>query len=177
MPSGHHPPALDQAVAHVSSGQSAVKTGFAPSAIPIKPSPGKLAAAPNPHRRPSLHRFSAGSFFGGFRTPALLPGVPLAPGRHPKPFPIAGRWSSSEQPRTRHLKSKPFFLRMTMSESGQLNAAPSGILMPWNLITKPAIERYRPVMRGSTDGCLSPFAQQGFIADRSARRVRQNGRT
>jgi hypothetical protein len=30
---------------------------------------------------------AAGSFFGGFRTPALLPGVPLAPGRHPKPFP------------------------------------------------------------------------------------------
>ena len=89
MPSGHHPPVLDQAGAHGSSGQSAVKTGFAPSAIPIKPSPGKLAAAPNPHRRPSLHRFSAGSFFGGFRTPALLPGIPLAPGRHPKPFPIA----------------------------------------------------------------------------------------
>jgi hypothetical protein len=88
-----------------------------------------------------------------------------------------GRWSSSEQPRTRHLKSKPFFLRMTMSESGQLNAAPSGILMPWNLITKPAIERYRPVMRGSTDGCLPPSARRGFIADRSARRVRQNGRT
>src|SRR5580698_2697220 len=86
--SRHHPPVLDQAGAHGSSGQSAVKTGFAPSAIPIKPSPGKLAAAPNPHRRPSLHRFSAGSFFGGFRTPALLPGIPLAPGRHPKPFPI-----------------------------------------------------------------------------------------
>lgn len=50
--------------------------------------PGKLAAAPNPHRRPSLHRFSAGSFFGGFRTPALLPRVPLAPGRHPKTFPL-----------------------------------------------------------------------------------------
>ena len=54
---------------------------------PNKTTPGKLAAAPNPHRRPSLHRFSAGSFFGGFRTPALLPGLPLAPGRHPKPFP------------------------------------------------------------------------------------------
>jgi len=75
------------------------------------------------------------------------------------------------------LESKPFFLRMTMSESGQLNAAPSGILMPWNLITKPAIKRYRPVMRGSTDGCLPPSARRGFIADRSARRVRQNGRT
>src|ERR1700731_2706763 len=92
MPSGHHPPALDQAVAHVSSGQSAVKTGFAPSAIPIKPSPGKLAAAPNPHRRPSLHRFSAGSFFGGFRTPALLPRVPPAPGRHPKPLTKGAVW-------------------------------------------------------------------------------------
>ena len=98
MPSGHHPPVLDQAGAHGSSGQSAVKTGFAPSAIPIKPSPGKLAAAPNPHRRPSLHRFSAGSFFGGFRTPALLPGIPLAPARHPKPFPKAAVETATKQP-------------------------------------------------------------------------------
>src|ERR1700693_317754 len=75
-----------------------------------------------------------------------------------------------------YLKAKPFFLLMTMSESGQLNAAPSGILIPWNLITKPAIERYRPVMRGSTDGCLPPSARRGFIAARSARRVRQNAR-
>jgi hypothetical protein len=30
-------------------------------------------------------RFPAGSFFGGFRTPALLPGPPLAPRRHPNP--------------------------------------------------------------------------------------------
>jgi hypothetical protein len=31
--------------------------------------------------------FPAGSFIGGFRTPALLPGPLLAPGRHPKPYP------------------------------------------------------------------------------------------
>jgi hypothetical protein len=54
-----------------------------------------LAESPDSSSVPSaiselcLHRFSAGSFFGGFRTPALLPGIPLAPGRHPKPFPIA----------------------------------------------------------------------------------------
>src|SRR5690242_20808633 len=47
------------------------------------------AARATAQGRTSLHRFSAGSFFGGFRTPALLPGVPLAPGRHPKPFPKA----------------------------------------------------------------------------------------
>jgi hypothetical protein len=64
---------------------------------------------------------------------------------------------------------------MTTAENDQLNAAPSGILVPWNWITKPAIERYRPVMRGSTDGCLSPSARQEFIADRSAPRVRQSG--
>jgi hypothetical protein len=50
--------------------QSAVTTGFPLSAIPRKPSPGKLAAAPNPHRRSTPHRFPTGSFFGGFRTPA-----------------------------------------------------------------------------------------------------------
>src|SRR5690242_10185174 len=92
MPSGHHPPVLDQAGAHGSSGQSAVKTGFAPSAIPIKPSPGKLAAAPNPHRRPSLHRFSAGSFFGGFRTPALLPGGTARAGPASETLPDSGHF-------------------------------------------------------------------------------------
>src|SRR5262249_4716286 len=40
-------------------------------AILPKPSPAKTSAAPNPHRRPNAHRFPAGSFFGGFRTPAL----------------------------------------------------------------------------------------------------------
>ena len=50
---------------------------------------GKVAAPPNLHRRAAPHRFPAGSFFGGFPTPALLPRIPLAPGRHPKPFPQA----------------------------------------------------------------------------------------
>src|SRR5258705_7479389 len=86
-PTAHHPPVLNRAVGHGSSGQSAVTTGFPLSAIPRKPCPGKLAAAPNPHRRPSPHRSPAGSFFGGFPTPALLRGPPLALGRHPKPFP------------------------------------------------------------------------------------------
>jgi hypothetical protein len=55
---------------------------------------GKVAAEPNPHRRRSPHRLPAGSFFGGFQSPAPLPGRPLAPGRHPKPYPkpaIPGR--------------------------------------------------------------------------------------
>src|SRR5712671_2528999 len=44
--------------------------GFQLSAILRKPSPGNAAAEPNPHRRPTAHRLPAGSFFGGFRTPA-----------------------------------------------------------------------------------------------------------
>jgi hypothetical protein len=37
----------------------------------------------------SAHRFPAGSFFGGFPMPApILGGQSLAPGRHPKPYPI-----------------------------------------------------------------------------------------
>jgi len=41
-------------------------------AILRKPSPAKAPATPKPHRRPNHpHRFPAGSFFGGFRTPAL----------------------------------------------------------------------------------------------------------
>jgi hypothetical protein len=42
-------------------------------AILGKLSPRKAAATSNPHRRPGAHRFPAGSFFGGFRTPALCP--------------------------------------------------------------------------------------------------------
>ena len=33
--------------------------------------PGHSRSAPNPHSRPGVHRLPAGSFFGGFRTPAL----------------------------------------------------------------------------------------------------------
>jgi hypothetical protein len=40
-------------------------------------------------RRSSAHRFPARSFFGGFPTPAPILGRSLAPGPHPKPFPIA----------------------------------------------------------------------------------------
>jgi len=44
------------------------------SASPIssKPSSANAAAWPNPHRRPTARRRPAGSFFGGFRTPAPL---------------------------------------------------------------------------------------------------------
>ena len=41
--------------------------------------PRKAATPLNPHRRPTAHRFPAGSFFGGFRTPALYP-VDRSPG-------------------------------------------------------------------------------------------------
>jgi hypothetical protein len=45
--------------------------------------PAKSPSTANPSPLP------AGSFFGGFPTPALLPRQLLSPGRHPKPFPIA----------------------------------------------------------------------------------------
>ena len=44
------------------------------------------AAATNPHRRSSVHRFPAGSFFRGFRTPALYRIDRSCSGRHRKPF-------------------------------------------------------------------------------------------
>jgi hypothetical protein len=70
---GHHRPVVNPAVEYGSSGQSPIISGFQPLAILRKPSPAKAPAAPNPHRRPNAHRFPAGSFFGGFRTPALYP--------------------------------------------------------------------------------------------------------
>src|SRR5215472_9971682 len=51
--------------------QSGIQPPSINSAVLPKPSPTKASAAPNPHRRPNAHRFPAGSFFGGFRTPAL----------------------------------------------------------------------------------------------------------
>ena len=63
-----------------------------PALQPIlgKPSPAKPAAPPNPHRRQTVHRFPAGSFFGGLSDAGSLPGRPLVPGRHPKPFTESG---------------------------------------------------------------------------------------
>ena len=69
-PAGHHEPVLYQAVEYGSSGQSAIISGFQLSAIFGTPPLAKAAAPPNPHRRPSAHRFPARSFFGGFPTPA-----------------------------------------------------------------------------------------------------------
>ena len=42
-----------------------------PPTTPASASPAKAAAPSNPHRRPTAHRLPAGSFLGGFRTPAL----------------------------------------------------------------------------------------------------------
>src|SRR6516164_8586475 len=88
-PTGHHPLVLNYAIGHSSSAQCATNSRLQLSAILRKPFPGQPAAASNPHRQPSSHRCPAGSFFGGFPTPASLPGSTLTPGRHPKPFTIA----------------------------------------------------------------------------------------
>src|SRR6516165_4231781 len=84
-PAAHHAPALNRPVEHASSGQSAIITGFQPSAILKQTIPGNAAAEPNPHSRLTAHGFprvpSSEAF--GRRPP---PGRPLTPGRHPKPF-------------------------------------------------------------------------------------------
>ena len=82
-------PGLNHAVKYATSGQSAVISGSQLLAILAKPSPAKAAAIPNPHKRASTRRFPAGSFFGGFRTPALYRIDRSCSGRHPKPFPEA----------------------------------------------------------------------------------------
>jgi hypothetical protein len=72
-PAGHLALVLNHTVEHGSSGQSAIISGFHLSPILGKPSLATAAATPNPHRRPTAHRCPAGSFFGGFRTPASIP--------------------------------------------------------------------------------------------------------
>jgi hypothetical protein len=79
-------PVPNQPVEYDASHQFAIISGFQLSAIFTKPSAGNAAAATNPHRRPSVHRFPAGSFFRGFRTPALYRIDRSCSGRHPKPF-------------------------------------------------------------------------------------------
>jgi hypothetical protein len=88
-PAAHHQPRRTQVVNYAGGGQSVIISGFQLSAIFGKPPLATPAAALNPHKRSSAHRSPAGSFFGGFRTPAPIPGRSLAPGRHPKPFPTA----------------------------------------------------------------------------------------
>jgi len=85
-PAGHHRPVPNQPVEDDASHQFAIISGFQLSAISTKPSAGNPAVATNPHRRSSVHRFPAGSFFRGFRTPALYRIDRSCSGRHPKPF-------------------------------------------------------------------------------------------
>ena len=67
----HHGPVPDQAIEHRSTDHPAVITGAQLSPISAKPSTATAAQTSNPHSRPAAHRLPAGSFFGGFRTPAL----------------------------------------------------------------------------------------------------------
>jgi len=70
-PAGHHGLVLNHTVERGSSGQSAIISGFHLSPILGRPSLAKAAATQNPHR-PTAHRYPAGSFFGGFPTPAPI---------------------------------------------------------------------------------------------------------
>ena len=67
-----HRPVPDQAIEHRSSDHPAVITGAQLSAILAKPSTATAAQTSNRHSRPGAHRLPAGSFIGGFRTPAPL---------------------------------------------------------------------------------------------------------
>src|SRR5262249_26016521 len=68
----HHGPVPDQAIEHRSSDHSAVITGAQLSAIFAKLSTATAAQTSNRHSRSGAHRLPAGSFIGGFRTPAPL---------------------------------------------------------------------------------------------------------
>ena len=76
-PAERHRSGLKQVAECGSSAQSAITSSFQLTAIFGKLSPRKAAAASNPHSRPTAHRSPAGSFIGGFRTPAPYTG-PIA---------------------------------------------------------------------------------------------------
>src|SRR3954464_12523422 len=51
--------------------QFSMMDGGPPLTTPPSPAPAETAAQSNPHRRQTAHQRPAGSFLGGFRTPAL----------------------------------------------------------------------------------------------------------
>src|SRR4051812_7619795 len=51
--------------------QFSMMDGGPPLTTPPSPAPAETAARSNPHRRQTAHQRPAGSFLGGFRTPAL----------------------------------------------------------------------------------------------------------
>ena len=94
----HHRQGPTRALESGSGRQFPIIGGFHISAeIPETPFLAETAPPPNPHSPPSAHRLPAGSFIGGFPTPAPYPRQPPTPGRHPKPYqfpPFAEpRWS------------------------------------------------------------------------------------
>src|SRR5207244_13236272 len=68
-PERRHGRILSQAV-KCGSTRSTILSACRNPAILGRPPPAKAAATPNPHRRPTARRFPAGSFIGGFPTPA-----------------------------------------------------------------------------------------------------------
>src|SRR5262245_59776731 len=80
-PAAHHAPALNRSPSSTPVAASPQSSpAFSPQQFSSKPSPGNAAAEPNPHSRPIAHQLPAGSFFGGFRTPA-----PSASTAHTRP--------------------------------------------------------------------------------------------
>ena len=74
MPAEHHRPGLNQRAECGSTAHSAIISTFQLSPILPKPALAKPAPTLNPHSRPAPRRSPAGSFFGGFRTPAPFTG-------------------------------------------------------------------------------------------------------
>ena len=88
-------PVINQTVEYKSNAQSAIISGFQLSAILGQASPANAAAPPNSHRRP-VYRFPAGSFFGGFPTPAPYTGSIARAGPASETLHDLSRWCGVE---------------------------------------------------------------------------------
>ena len=78
-----------QRLPHRSSDKIAAAVVPLPPTTPVNPPPAQAAASSNPHSHQPPTRRPAGSFLGGFRTPAPRARANVRPRRHPKPFTIA----------------------------------------------------------------------------------------
>jgi hypothetical protein len=168
-PAGHHRPVPNQPIEYDASHQFAIICSFQLSAIFTKPSAGNADAATNPHRQSSVHRFPAGSFFRGFRTPALYRVDRSCLGRHPKPFRLADlrRVYCSVS----HLRREGLFWRSSLLRFFRKNGSPSIDLFAVVTVAKLTCSSVMSRCRRSP-----PCAPSGSPDNRDRRRGASSGR-
>src|SRR5262249_49880804 len=102
-----------------SSAQCATNSRLQLSATLRKQLPRQPTAASNPHRLTGSHRCPAGSFFGGFPTPASLTRVDAHAGPASETLHVSGRSATSRTPK---LSLNSAVRRLIVTRRGRLRS-------------------------------------------------------